>query len=623
MAQVQLSTLAEGTLVRVKLASGSYEQYVVAKHNYESGLNGNGLTLLVETSGRIESCAYSTTTQSFDVEWGNGSWCKLYNTINSTSFISRFPAAFRALVQSTKVYYNNSSGSKAETVSNRYFIPSATELGCGSKAAQPYGYTGSAFSATVLNKITRNNVWTRSIANEYDYSESDDGSTVYYDYTYIVWYNTSGTASYQYHYKTAYYNLAFCLPASALVDTDSSNEITGELYFEDDGEDAAGVPMLGIGGVARQVPKLFWGIDNIARKVCKAWLGDANGKAQLVFEGLAETIGYAPTVVASMEWSKYGAGITGKYAIFGGGTLSGSYTSNVIGVEKGTMTTVSASALTSSRSRVVGTTGGDLAYLASGGDGSSRYKTAFYYNADLTMGAFDLSSNHVHGAGARAGDYGLIAGGEKGAILASRTCTNSVEAVTGSATKVTASGLPAAVSGSGSGEMGDKAVIVGGYDGEVGSGSTGTRTVTLYDKDLTQSSFPETDIGRCKCGVAGSKRILVIAGGGTNGAKTYELYSSEGVKLGSTYSMTYGGWLQGGFVNVKTEAYPYGMICFANMSCILGFDGKDGTLVMQSVTGLNSTASTYYHMAAANFGDEVLVPLLYNGNVIAQFKATE
>lgn len=613
MAKVKLSSLAEGTLVRSKLANGSYEQYVVARHNYESALNGTGLTLLVETSGRVSSKSYSDNSQSFEGNWG-GNYCYLREYLNGGTHTSRFSSDFLVLVQSTYVPYD-----EGERIRCGFFIPSASEFGAASSKIK-YAERSTALSSTVLSKITRTSVWTRSISSEYYYNEEHDD----YEYTYIVWYNSSGNPQGKEKYEASYYNLAFCLPASTLVDTDSNNEITGELYFDgDEAADSGLYPMLGIGNVARQVPKMFLGVDGVARKVVKAWMGDANGVARLCFEGLPRSIECTLAASSSLKWEEYGAGVTGKYAIFGGGQINGSRTSNVYAVEKGSTTTITASSLTSSRSRLVGTSAGKLAYLASGGDGSSRYQTAFWYNEELTKGAFDLGYKHVDGAGARAGNYGIIAGGEASALFGTNYGNNKVEAVTGDATKTNAANLPEDMTGSGSGQMGSKAVIAGGSGGGDSSATKGNTYVVLYDKDLTQSSFPAMELSRRHCGVAGNSRILIIAGGGTNECKTYEIYTAEGVKLGTTQSLNYGGWLSGGYVNVKTEEYPYGLIAFANMSCLLAFDGKDGTLVLQRASGLNSTAATYYHQAAADFGDEVMIPLLYNGDKIAQFKPVD
>lgn len=619
MAKVKLSSLAEGTLVRSKLANGSYEQYVVARHNYESALNGTGLTLLVETGGRISEEYYSTYVKT-TIYWSSNGYCALEETLNSASYRDRFGSSILNLLQRTTIY-DDSYSSNGTTWTGYFFIPSAKEYGITSGTRYPERST--AFSSTVLGKITRTNVWTRSTSDEY--TEYEYEGEMMWGHDIIVWFDRNGKVSYQQTgINKAYYNLAFCLPASTLVDTDSSNEITGELYFDGDEAAESGLrPMLGIGSVARQVPKMFLGVNGVARQIVKAWMGDANGIARLCFEGLPASIGYTLAASNSLKWEKYGAGVTGKYAIFGGGEVNGSRTSNVYAIEKGSTTTVAASSLSGSRSRVVGTSAGKLAYLASGGDGSSRYQNAFWYNEELTMGAFDLSYKHVDGAGARAGNYGIIAGGEDSAVLGTNYANSRVEAVTGDATKTTATNLPETMTGSGSGQLGSKAVIAGGSGRSDSASTKGNTHVVLYDKDLTQSSFPAMETERRHCGVAGSSRILVIAGSGSNAPKSYELYTADGVKLGVTYGLTYGGWLSGGFVNVKTEEYPYGLIAFANMSCLLAFDGKDGTLVLQKASGLNSTAATYYHQAAADFGDEVMIPLLYNGDKIAQFKPVE
>lgn len=381
-------------------------------------------------------------------------------------------------------------------------------------------------------------------------------------------------------------------------------------------------PNLGVNNIARTAKKMFYSPDGVARKARKAFVGDKNGIAQLWFVGLPDTISCILNNSVSMEWSRYGGAVAGDWAIFGGGRLNDEFYDGVIALEKDTLTGATAPSLTSARAGLVGASTGNVAYLAAGYISTSRYQTCFSYDKNLTKGAFDLSSNHGFGGGARAGSYALVGGGETRNTLTSTVCTSLVEALNDSAVITTAPNLPAGVSGVAAGQLGDKAVFVGGATGSVNSSTVGTGTVTIYNEDLTQVSFPALNTSRCYCGVAGSDHVLIVAGGGKSAATTYEMYDTDGTKLGSTYSMYYGGWMYGGCVRTETDEYPDGLICIANMSCILEFDGQDGTLVVSKATGLESDASSYHHMAICDFGDEVIIPLLTNGDKVAQFKAT-
>lgn len=382
-------------------------------------------------------------------------------------------------------------------------------------------------------------------------------------------------------------------------------------------------PYLGVNNVARKIHKMFLGVDGVSRKVRKCYVGDENGKAQLWFEGLPDNLQYTLAQSSSLNWNKYGMTRTEKYAVMGGGLLNDDYTSTAMAFEKTTLTASFLTSLSSARAGVVGASTGKTAFLASGHTSSSRYKSTFYYNQNLTMGSFDLSTNHSIGSGARAGTYALIAGGENRNTLTSTVCTETVEAINDSVTKTSATSLPTGVSAAGSGQMGDKAVFAGGSTGSSSSTTTGTNKVAVYDGNLTQTVFPDMSLARVCCGVTGNDKLLIIAGTGEKNPSTYEMYSAEGTKMGTSYSMYYGGWLSAGAVNVETDAYPDGGLFFANMSCILGFDGKDGTLALQKATGLNSDAVSYYRMGVADFGDEVVIPLLANGDKIAQFKAMD
>lgn len=726
MSYVRLSTLSEGSLVKIKLANGNYEQYVVAKHNYESDLNGNGLTLLVSVNS-IETMRYSNYgTQTVD-------WLDQYSTYNnvrsrldSSEFQSRFQSRFLEDVKTVKVYYNEGGTSSKKSCNSKFFIPSATELGYSAKYSSGYisgAEGGTALSNSVIGQINKNNTWTRTIYNleEEEVQTNALGEEVtfcYYGNMVII--DSSGNWSYSGTFNTHGYNLCFCLSGDAYVNADSNSEVYGEVKVSLDVEckycylgSMTGNPsfnytvstdigldvgvvisiaygsnskqlasstissskygkqtytisisdafiknapegtiftvrvtataekstdtqtfMFSVGevdstppymgdenGLARHIKKVLLGVSDVARKIKKAYVG-INGVAQLWFEGLPTRIACtfsSITAMQSQQWYKFAGTVTGNYGVFGGGVLNNSYTANVVAIDRNSLSWVNATSLTSARGRVVGTSAGNLGFIAGGGDGSSRYVTAFYYNPTLTMGSVDLSNKHVEGGSTQVGNYGLIAGGEASSnISTSHKCTTSVEAVNGSATVTSATALGTAVAGIKGCKFNNYGVLVGGYSGECKSSNTGITTAYKYSTSLTRSDIPSMSLGRHSCGVGASKKILIVAGGSSSCAYTYEMYSSDFTKIGGTYSMDYGGYLYGGFVNAKTDEYPDGMICFGNSSGIIGFNGTDGAIVISQSTGSGS-AVAYDPLAAACFTDEVMTLLAYNTAILARF----
>lgn len=113
-----LGDYAEGDIVYLN-ESGSPVEFYVAKHDYESGLNGTGRTLLVRKdcygimawdSSNVN--AYATSTIS---TWLNGDYKALLD------------ASVQSAIGTTKFYYT--SGTAVTTLERSVFLLSLTELG--------------------------------------------------------------------------------------------------------------------------------------------------------------------------------------------------------------------------------------------------------------------------------------------------------------------------------------------------------------------------------------------------------------------------------------------------------------------------------------------------------------
>ncbi len=160
---LKLGNIAEGTLVKIP-ENGVMTEFYVAKHNYESGLNGNGRTLLVRKDCYDSRVWHGSNVNAYASSaidsWLNGTYKNLLD------------ADIRGVIGTTKIKYtpgneNNTVG----TLERAIFLLSATELG------QTHNYLnaeGTALSSTVLNllKIAYLNgfavvQWTRSPVTNY------------------------------------------------------------------------------------------------------------------------------------------------------------------------------------------------------------------------------------------------------------------------------------------------------------------------------------------------------------------------------------------------------------------------------------------------------------------------
>ena len=151
-----LSEFAAGTLIKIA-ENGTLVDFYVAKHDYESGLNGAGRTLVVRKDtydDRVWDRGNVNAYASSDLD----SW------FNST-YKNMLDADIRSLIGTTKIRYTPGNGNNAVgTLERAVFALSATELG---RFASWFNVEGSALPiASTLRIAYRNGSastqWTRS-----------------------------------------------------------------------------------------------------------------------------------------------------------------------------------------------------------------------------------------------------------------------------------------------------------------------------------------------------------------------------------------------------------------------------------------------------------------------------
>lgn len=155
---IPLSTITPGAILYLN-ESGSPVPFYVCKHDYESGLNGAGRTLLVRKDCYDER-AFSSNNNAFSGSsmdtWLNNTWLKLLD------------ADIQAAVSTTKFYCIAGGGSSTkQTLARAAFLLSATELGKGS-----YN-DGTALSSAVCSQLAiaycngrAVSQWTRTAGND-------------------------------------------------------------------------------------------------------------------------------------------------------------------------------------------------------------------------------------------------------------------------------------------------------------------------------------------------------------------------------------------------------------------------------------------------------------------------
>lgn len=153
---IPLSDYAEGDIIQLN-ESGSPVEFYVSKHDYESGLNGAGRTLVVRKDcydNRVWDAGNVNAYSSSDIDaWFNGTYKNLLDQDIQTA------------IGTTKFYYTPGNGNwTVSTLERAVFALSATELG---QSASLCNVEGSALPIANTLKVAylngrANTQWTRS-----------------------------------------------------------------------------------------------------------------------------------------------------------------------------------------------------------------------------------------------------------------------------------------------------------------------------------------------------------------------------------------------------------------------------------------------------------------------------
>lgn len=220
MASVTLGSKAVGSIVKLR-ENGTLVEFYVAKHNYESGLNGSGRTLLVR-----KDC------------YGLRQWslagiyeytASILGNFNNGTYKNKLPTDIQLAMGTTKFYCTQRATARVITMSASVFQLSATELGCSSHSVVR-NTEGSTLPIASTLKIAYYNgsacdQWTRTPNKKYNnfaWAIASSGALKndnYYDHggTDVV---TGGNGT----TTTAGSRPAFTLPATLMVS--DSGEVT-------------------------------------------------------------------------------------------------------------------------------------------------------------------------------------------------------------------------------------------------------------------------------------------------------------------------------------------------------------------------------------------------------------
>lgn len=202
MATTTLGNKSTGSIIKLK-ENGTLVDFYVAKHDYESGLNGAGRTLVVRKDcydNRVWDNGNVNAYASSDLD----SW------FNST-YKNMLDADIRSLIGTTKIRYTPGNGNwTVGTLERAVFALSATELG---QSASWFNVEGSALPIASTLQVAHlngstNTQWTRSPYTNYTY--------------HAVYLRTNGNVNSDGCNYTLGSRPAFTLPSSLYVSDDGS-----------------------------------------------------------------------------------------------------------------------------------------------------------------------------------------------------------------------------------------------------------------------------------------------------------------------------------------------------------------------------------------------------------------
>lgn len=159
VAGTPLSQLAEGTLIKI-LENGSPVEFYLAKHNYESGLNGAGRELVVRKDCYDEGTYSSKAGQSYP-ECALNAWC-------SNTYLGVFSEYLQSKIGNTTFPVVGAAGQLVYTAP--VFILSLAEFGWPDYPEAPTEGASLPIASVLLPQWPEGKTqWTRTIAdNNYD-----------------------------------------------------------------------------------------------------------------------------------------------------------------------------------------------------------------------------------------------------------------------------------------------------------------------------------------------------------------------------------------------------------------------------------------------------------------------
>ena len=277
---------------------------------------------------------------------------------------------------------------------------------------------------------------------------------------------------------------------------------------------------------ARNVKKIYAGIENLAKTVRKGYIGVA-GTARRFFNSIKEISYYGELEDLPVATSYIGSASNSNYAIFAGGEFNGTVYDACYAYDSN-LTRVTATSLSKARFNLAGVSIGDYAVFAGGTNYSAYQSGVDGYNTNLVRSTSSLQYyGRTELAGASVGGYAVFAGGSGSSTY------NSSEAFNSSLTRTILSSLSQSKYRLGGTSTTNYAIFAGGSSST--SSVVALKSVDAYDATLTKTVAGELSVARSRLGsvTLGGKAMFIGGNNGSSDLKAVDIYNDDLTKNSS------------------------------------------------------------------------------------------
>lgn len=315
---------------------------------------------------------------------------------------------------------------------------------------------------------------------------------------------------------------------------------------------------IGVDGVARRVTKMYIGISGVARRVKKAYVGTGDNWARIFFYYSSNIYRRDEAPQLSVSRVELAGASAADRAVFAGGRteiIASALVLNTADSYDTSLTRTIAPDLSVARYFLSGVSIGDYAMMAGGktslpsDDAIETSAVVDVYNEHLTRSTVAaMSQARMRPMVAAFDNYAVIAGGTRDSSSGSISASNAIDAYDSALTKISMATLALDRERGAGARVGNYILLAGGL---ITDGSA-TDTIDVYDDSLTCIQI--SNLGSARYDAAGTSNgtHAIFAGGAVEGWTSAEAFDAALTRIDPVDYLTCGG---GGVNGVRLKSY--------------------------------------------------------------------